>query len=341
MNTKMSVQLRRLSAGAATALILLTLTACVSQRHDQVLIRPPGATHYDPPADIVPTAQLHWQYSFMSAVAYESSFYETLANDAYNAPSPSQAPSPPLAQIQGKCPDFSDTLKNLSWEYWPIDFHTEKARQLALKHHFRVHVFARASEGSLQVVVAFGGTDPRNVWDWFSNLRWFFPMHDDEYTIVVKDFAGAFQGELRRQLTLRRISDDHVSIASVGHSLGGGLAQQLAYAAKQNAGDLRVSQVYAFDPSPVTGFYSVAKNVRDDSRIGLKTDRAFEEFEILSYLRWVTAHFYPPSTVDPAVRSVRYRVLSTEDGIRSHSLTDLACALYAKANPSIPAPPTR
>lgn len=55
----------------------------------------------------------------------------------------------------------------------------------------------------------------------------------------------------------------------------------------------------------------------------------------LRKLSQITAYFYPPAAQNPAVRSVRYRVLSTEDGIRSHSITDLACALYAKANPPL------
>jgi pimeloyl-ACP methyl ester carboxylesterase len=274
----------------------------------------------------------------MSAVAYESSFYDTLHQDVLNRSTQTTAsiaakrPPKPQAQIEGECPDFGSVLKEMQWEYWPVDFQSSRTLQIAMKHHLRVHVFARGDAGGLEIVVAFGGTDPRNIWDWFSNLRWLIPWHDDEYTIVVKDFVGAFQRELRRRVSAMGVADESVFVLTVGHSLGGGLAQQLAYAARHHSGDFRISQVYAFDPSPVTGFYSVAREIREQSSKGLRTDRAFEAYEILSYLRWITALFVPPAAHDPAVRGVRYRLLSTEDGIRSHSITNLACALYSAAH---------
>jgi pimeloyl-ACP methyl ester carboxylesterase len=270
----------------------------------------------------------------MSAVAYESSFYETLDQDVLNQTATAVAQgnklSPtPQAQAVGKCPDFGATLQNLGWEYWPVGFSTPQAVAAARKHHLQVHVFAHREGEALEVVVAFGGTNPRNVWDWLSNLRWLIPWHDDEYTLVVKDYVGAFQRELQRRVKAQGITESAVVVKTVGHSLGGGLAQQFAYAAKQRPGDIGVAQVYAFDPSPVTGFYSVDKKIRDDNRRGLQTDRAFEAYEILSYVRWITAYVVTPSAENAAIRGVRYHVLTTEDGIKSHSITDLACALYS------------
>jgi pimeloyl-ACP methyl ester carboxylesterase len=310
------------------------LAGCVSQRADQVLVRKPGKAHYEPPTAIASTSVTHWPYAFMSAVAYESSFYETLDQDVLNQTATAVAQgnklSPtPQAQVVGKCPDFGTTLRRLDWEYWPVGFSTPKAEEAARKHHLQVHVFAHRDGQTLEVVVAFGGTNPRNAWDWLSNLRWLIPWHDDEYTLVVKDFAGAFQDELRRRLKVQGITESEVVVKTVGHSLGGGLAQQFAYAAKQRPGDIGVAQVYAFDPSPVTGFYSVDKKIRDANRQGLQTDRAFEAYEILSYLRWITAYVVTPSAENAAIRGVRYHVLTTQDGIKSHSITDLACALYS------------
>ena len=48
-------------------------------------------------------------------------------------------------------------------------------------------------------------------------------------------------------------------ITAVGHSLGGGLAQLAAYS------DPRIRRVYAFDPSMVTGYYSVDPLHRDQN----------------------------------------------------------------------------
>jgi pimeloyl-ACP methyl ester carboxylesterase len=185
------------------------------------------------------------------------------------------------------------------------------------------------------MAVAFGGTDPRNLSDWISNFRWLIPFHDDEYTVVVKDIVGAIQAELQRLITQEGLSADNVTLISTGHSLGGGLAQQFAYAAKRTADDLAVSQVFAFDPSPVTGFFSVRKTVRDASRRGLLIDRPFERHEILSYLRWLTALIMPPSARDPAIRGVRYNLLSTWNLIASHSIPKLAAALYVTAHEGI------
>lgn len=325
---------RLLSWAMLTFAMSQVLTACVTQRVDQVLVRKPGNSHYDPPAAIDSTSVTHWPYAFMSAVAYESSFYETLDQDVLNQTATAVAQnnklSPtPQAQVVGKCPDFGTTLRHLGWEYWPVGFATPKAEEAARKHHLQVHVFAHHDGQKLEVVVAFGGTNPRNVWDWLSNLRWLIPWHDDEYTLVVKDFSGSFQDELQRRLKAQGITVGEVVVKTVGHSLGGGLAQQFAYAAKQRPGDIGVVQVYAFDPSPVTGYYSVDKKIRDDNRKGLHTDRAFEAYEILSYLRWITAYVVTPSAENAAIRGVRYHVLTTQDGIKSHSITDLACALYS------------
>jgi len=325
---------RLLLCSLVTFAMSQVLAGCVSQRADQVLVRKPGKAHYEPPAAIASTAATHWSYAFMSAVAYESSFYETLdqgvLNQTANAVAQGNRLSPtPQAQAAGTCPDFGTTLRRLDWQYWPVGFSTPKAEEAARKHHLQVHVFAHRDGQTLEVVVAFGGTNPRNVWDWLSNLRWLIPWHDDEYTLVVKDFAGAFQGELQRRLKAQGISESEVVVKTVGHSLGGGLAQQFAYAAKQRPGDIGVAQVYAFDPSPVTGFYSVDKEIRDANRKGLQTDRAFEAYEILSYLRWITAYVVTPSAESAAIRGVRYHVLTTQDGIKSHSITDLACALYS------------
>lgn len=335
-NSPLSAQTgsRLLSWALVTFTMSQALAGCVSQRADQVLVRKPGNAHYDPPAAIATTSATHWPYAFMSAVAYESSFYETLDQDVLNQTTTALAQgnqrSPtPQAQAVGTCPDFGTTLRHLGWEYWPVGFSTAKAVEAARKHHLQVHVFAHRAGQTLEVVVAFGGTNPRNVWDWLSNLRWLIPWHDDEYTLVVKDFAGAFQGELKRRLERQGITASEVVVKTVGHSLGGGLAQQFAYAAKQRRGDIGVSQVYAFDPSPVTGFYSVDKKIRDDNRQRLQTDRAFEAYEILSYLRWISAYVVTPSAENAAIRGVRYHVLTTQDGIKSHSITDLACALYS------------
>jgi hypothetical protein len=298
------------------------------QRRDEVLIRDPGARHYR--SELAkPVAAVHWPYAYMSALAYKDSFATVIGKRKLLTRT---YPTESTLVREGRAPPFDEGLKEEGWQQWDVEFASERAKQYAADHHLRVHVFVRRRAERLEVTVAFGGTDPRNLSDWLSNFRWLIPFHDDEYTVVVKDFVGAFQTELQRLIKQEGLSLDNVTLTSTGHSLGGGLAQQFAYAAKRAADDLAVSQVFAFDPSPVTGFFSVPKPVRDVNRCGLLIDRPFECHEILSYLRWLIAWIVPPSARDPAIRGIRYNVLSTWNLITSHSIPKLAAALYVTAH---------
>jgi hypothetical protein len=73
------------------------------------------------------------------------------------------------------------------------------------------------------------------------------------------------------------------------HSLGGGLAQEFAYSLPVGTFDApRATKVYAFDPSPATGFLSVKRATRNENKKGLKTDRIYERGEVLAILRSIT-----------------------------------------------------
>jgi hypothetical protein len=168
--------------------------------------------------------------------------------------------------------------------------------------HLRVEVWENAARGA--VAVAFGGTvfdDPR---DWLSNLRWFIPHHDDEYTLVVRTFAPAFAEEYKRRFA----DSSRPVLFSTGHSLGGGLAQQFAYALPVDPAGIvpRVSEVYAFDPSPVTGYFSVAPNLRESNSRDLSIDRIYERGEILALVRSLMSLVQKASAQQPAIGGTRY-----------------------------------
>lgn len=122
------------------------------------------------------------------------------------------------------------------------------------------------------------------------------------------------------------------TLYSTGHSLGGGLAQQFAYALPDMQGVPRIQQVYAFDPSPVTGFFSVEKRLRDTNRKGLEIDRIYERGEILAIARSLTSLFWKPSAKAPAIRGVRYNLFYTCNPVAGHSMKMLAGKLEAAAN---------
>ena len=118
-------------------------------------------------------------------------------------------------------------------------------------------------------------------------------------------------------------------VVAVGHSLGGGLAQLAAYS------DHRIRRVYAFDPSMVTGYYSVDPPHRDRNVQGLRMERVYEFGEVLAYGRLIMLHYIPLSPCNPRVVSVRFRVFQGAP-IALHSLTDLDNGLLRVARGSQP-----
>src|SRR5262249_20430853 len=133
----------------------------------------------------------------------------------------------PDARLAG-CPDAIEVLKRAGWTRWQ-DFPSDKLHKQIDKSHLRVEVWSKPNPPS--VAVAFGGTVFKSGKDWLSNFRWFIPWNDDEYTQIVSKVAPAFADEFRRRAdSSEAASLKGAKIYSTGHSLGGGLAQQFAYA---------------------------------------------------------------------------------------------------------------
>jgi hypothetical protein len=226
--------------------------------------------------------------------------------------------------------DPETALRAAGWERWdgfPNDGLHRKIKQT----HLRVEVWEKCREGgTLVVAVTFGGTVFNNQMDWRANLRWFLPGGQrDQYTDVVRTFAPAFVDELIKRLTARAVSS--IEIISTGHSLGGGLAQQFAYAHCLDERVPRVTHVYAFDPSPVTGFFSVKRSVRDVNRKSLKVDRIYERGEILAIVRSITSVLWKPSKTAPQIRGRRYFLFFAWNPVAGHSMVKMAVRMSAAA----------
>ena len=170
-------------------------------------------------------------------------------------------------------------------------------------------------EHDVEVALVFAGTD--GLGDIWSNLFWvtqYWPGGWNQYDLArtlgpaIKEFADQF------------FSGKKVNVITAGHSLGGGLAHQAAYATEG------IDTVYAFDSSSVTGFYSVDKEIRDKNKIGMRIFRIHERGEILGYLRSFMALFYPVVEKNPQIIEAAVN-FDSGTGLSEHSIENLACAL--------------
>jgi len=305
------------------------LPGCTSFRQtaSEVAIREPGDRLLSAPQPVQPEARKDLEFAWLAEAAYGKTPHgerarALLAQARAKAPTGTESASPP-------CPDSEAALKNARWHPWP-GFPDDGLRDRITHYHLRIEVWYRQDPPA--VAVAFGGTVINNRNDWLSNLRWFLPAHKDEYSETVQEFAPAFAKEYTNRLHSGGAQWGFLRDAKLyaaGHSLGGGLAQQFAYALPTTFADLPpVYQVYAFDPSPVTGFYSVDLATREKNRKSLSIDRVYERGEILAIARSFTSLFVPPSASSPTIRGVRYALFYPNDPISGHSMPHLVCRMY-------------
>lgn len=287
----------------------VSLASCTSMRQapDEAWTRAPGQRWSGTYSAIAAKAAEHWQYAWLSEAAYQDS--KGLAPGACAAP--------------------QMVLKAAGWSRWTGFPAGDLAADLKLAH-LRAEVWYHRKQNIL--AVTFGGTVFNSGRDWMSNLRWFVPGdRNDEYTALVRRFIPALRDkfiELKARPEYESLAS--ATLVSTGHSLGGGLAQQFAYALVLDDKLPRVSKVYAFDPSPVTGYYSVDNHVLDVNRKNLSIERIYERGEALASLRSALSIVYPLSSSEPAISEVRYN-LANGNPVTQHSIMALARGLTRAA----------
>ena len=260
------------------------------QANNEALVREPGLRLYNPPVPAETLTRTTWEYAALSEIAYNR-------NDK-----------------KYKNCQRSKLIAREKWEKWD-DFPSPQLREKAKKSGLHVEVWETKDHST--GVVAFRGTEA-SFKDWFSNLRWFIPRRKDQYTLVAQEVGQEFV-EIFSQ---RPLADrTQTTIIATGHSLGGGLAQHFAYSLPGASSQIRVARVYAFDPSPVTGWWSIDDtDQRDSNAKGLKIDRVFEHGEALAYIRLLLSYVNPPS-----VWEIRYNFIDTWNPFKNHSMMRLAC----------------
>jgi len=129
------------------------------------------------------------------------------------------------------------------------------------------------SSGSPTVVLVIRGT--AELSDWLSNLNWLvgrrFPHIRDKYARLRSLLSELIPA-------IKSVYPD-ANLIATGHSLGGGLAQFSAYAYNG------IKTVYAFDSSPVTGYFILPKADRRRNKQNLVIYRVNERGAILALVR--------------------------------------------------------
>ena len=303
-----------LGVALLVAAIRLVKSPAFPQRPDQVVIRRPGQRMFGPPEPLDEIGAEDLPFALLSQAAYKH--------------------KPDAKQVKsGEALDPDAELQRRGWSMWP-DFGGTQLHKQIQNVHLRAEVWWNLQEK--KVAVAFGGTVFTNIKDWKANLRWFVPHHDDEYTVIVRTFGRAFEEEYGKKVREAGWSQsDRIRLFSTGHSLGGGLAQEFAYSLPLGGAVPRVGKVYAIDPSPVTGFYSVKKSIRDVNIQHLDIDRIFERGEILAFLRSIVSLFVPPRGNAPTIRQIRYNLFPTWNPITGHSIAEFTCKLHEQLSKSL------
>ncbi len=309
---------RRAGGLLATALSLSSLPGCaelhLDQGPSQVIQRTEGEDNFALKQGAGPVAARVLPYALLAEQSYDPRVYGTHRI----------APRAPACVAgDGKPCDPADDRRAAKWlSEWryvwscdgPDECRVQTPGQSASVGGLGVQVWARVGARCPEAVIAFRGTVGGNEGDWESNFHWIlrnFPIYD-QYD-QVRDNIGDFIDHIERDPCYRRGATE---IIAIGHSLGGGLAQLAAYS------DPRIRRVYAFDPSMVTGFYSVDPPHRDRNVQGLRMERIYEFGEVLAYGRLIMLRSIPLSPCNPRVVSVRFRVFHGAP-IALHSLTDL------------------
>lgn len=285
---------------------LLATQACQVPRDTRIIVRDPDPSRkavdiwLSEPRD---PALVHLSdYALLAAAAYN----ERLAGGAY-------CPSVVVPRHRWKqVPDYLESDPVVKTPGGPI-----KIRGLG----YQLWRDTEAT-GRKRLALVFRGTDLGDFGDWIANLRWLTrlnPFTRDQYA-QTRDLVEALTSRVDKDF------GPNAEIIAVGHSLGGGLAQQAAYASP------RIHTAYAFDSSPVTGSTSADPRVSAANRKGDQIFRIYERGEVLAPLRSIQRQLKPIGKTNPKETELRFNFRSTfrlgnpgSGPFSQHSMNQLAC----------------
>ncbi|CRL49668.1 lipase family protein [Pseudomonas sp. URMO17WK12:I11] len=323
---------------AGLMIVVVLQAGCSSwwQKNDVVLVREPDQRSYGDPIGaprFTKYAKEYWEYVALAANSYHlkwPDYSRQLMSVNIKA-----VETPLDVRFHQACElNYSNQLiPTPDWYVWsnfPSKDLADLAEQAKLYFSVWEHRTGDNPTTVTEVAIVFRGTEADQKQDWFSNARWFIPTRlrgEDQYNVTKIQVAKAFEAELQTRIAQGKIPAK-VNITAIGHSLGGGLAQQLAYALPRSPGHpIRVTKVIAFNSSPVTGWFTTDNPPRDENTRGLEIDRIFEHGEALAYIRLPINFIAPPDHRDSAVRDLRFNLHEKPGGVANHASHEFACRL--------------
>ena len=254
--------------------------------------------------------------------------FARVANRVYCGHLQADAPDQAKSEKCDKFPALKVTGWTLLFESQDLLNADEKASGLQFMAFGRLPKEPPGARG--EIIIGFRGTDATSLADWRANLRWitrFLPLPGkDQYEIVHARATGLVDRALAKaRESIEGASAASFDIYTTGHSLGGGLAQLLAYS------DHRIQGAVVFDPSPVTGYSTLVtdKQVSCSARVL----RVYERGEGLAYLRSFLRRFY---TLSDNIEEVSFDFIHTGGNpFANHSMVKFREGIEAKAETDV------
>ena len=172
-----------------------------------------------------------------------------------------------------------------------------------------LQVWRRDDQFCSELVIAFRGVKLLDPGDWFY-LRWLAPRFDPYQQVQARIETIAAMTGCRHAGT---------RIVAVGHSVGGGLAEAMAYT------NGRIRYVYAFNSFPVGGFFGPDPAVQARNKIGLGVDNVYEAGEIADIPRLLLKG--SGTACNPRIRTVQFNLIPIGLPIEKHKIDTLTMNL--------------